>query len=583
MPFEVTVEGVPALQARAAQSAKLHFQLYAHAWAEFEIQRDEQAGYVAQPAAQVAAQALGAEVTVTWDENVGRKAGCFYGYVEKVTGMRRGGHNYIKLRCVSFSKRTDLVPRYRAFQACTLEKICTQIQRTEKLIRIQKASDLTFDIALSVQYGETDFAYLRRMMLAWGIPMAITPRTGEVVLGARGAKKAEFPSIDESWGEISFEGAVNFYETPPNGGTGTTMTALSKVKTLLGELDKKTNDYYAIPDEKPRRLQFSKEHGQADPVYIRVNINQTATTLLKFSVGQIVSFDGAPHIIRSMSFEAEQDQQYLKQQIDLQQYTLPYEPQHVMPAWPSRTLWAYVRDNEKDPHKEGRIQVEFEFEHLDKPAASANRAWLHMLTPYGGGKNPKEEKASVYSGFYSLPEVGERVLVEFLGDWDSEAVVIGAVRQKAVEPDFSAHASKRWRTPSGNEIVMTTQDSHEIVRIRCKNKLFFEAHMEGSHAEVYITPGESAGDFIHFKGSDLNIRSTGNITVHAKEGLHLEGKTVQIKAGGGPVHIDGSKQVLINTAPTTAPSVPRKSVEEKPPKSDSVIAPRPPTLPTPDN
>jgi hypothetical protein len=45
---------------------------------------------------------------------------CFHGYVESTSGQRDASGSSLVLKCVSYSRRTDLVPRYRAFQATTL-------------------------------------------------------------------------------------------------------------------------------------------------------------------------------------------------------------------------------------------------------------------------------------------------------------------------------------------------------------------------------------------------------------------------------------------------------------------------------
>jgi len=147
--------------------------------------------------------------------------------------------------------------------------------------------------------------------------------------------------------------------------------------------------------------------------------------VLPFAPGQVVPFEGQQHLIHSVHVQGYPQQATATQKFWLQPLTLPLAPERKLPQWPSRAVWAHVTANEHDPQQQGRIQVEFEWEALD-PQTSGERAWLHTLTPYGGGAGAGKQSGQ-YAGFYSLPEVGERVLVEFLGDWDSEAVVIGVI------------------------------------------------------------------------------------------------------------------------------------------------------------
>src|SRR5579871_2801264 len=347
MSFKVNVAGVDELSGgRLATEAVIDRKVYDHARAVFVIEWDELNVYSMQSVAMVAAKALNATVDVEWNgNNEEEHVPCFHGYVERATGDRVAGQTYLMLECISFSKRADLVPRYRAFQACTLLNICQQIAAVEPRIRIMRSGDLNFDVPLSIQYGETDFAYLRRMLGAWGIPMSIVPQTGEVALGARATNGGDgFPDTDASWDSISFQGATAFYEQRQGGGSGPTATVLSKVEELNGRLNTKSNDYFPFPDAQPMRTQFSKEHSKADPARYRLVLRNS---IINFAPGQVVNFENSTHIIRAVMLRNNERTRELTQEFELQQYCLPYEPHLDMPKWPSRTVWAYVIDNEK--------------------------------------------------------------------------------------------------------------------------------------------------------------------------------------------------------------------------------------------
>jgi hypothetical protein len=525
--------------------------LYDHSRATATLRWHEDSRYGERQTANIAASALNCPVSIQWiDNDLSESVDCFQGYVENVSSLRRATISSLVLECVTYSKRTDLVPRYRAFQACRLLDICQHIAKTEPLIKIANPGDLDFDIALSLQYGETDYAYLRRMLHAWGIPMAVAHNTGELLLGARGSQsKGRFPDADFGWASVAFSGCVDFFPKRENHGSGPANLACRQVDQLNGQLKTKANHYYPVPDSQLIRDRVSAVQSQVDTA--RYNLKWEGA-VLPYSPGEVVRFENQDLIIRRVNIIGDRQETTAIQEFELQPFPLPYQPNRLVPQWTSRTLWAHVVDNEKDPLQQGRIQVKFELESLD-PQSSSEKVWLHTLTPYGGGKSVSDGKAGEYNGFYSLPEVGERVLVQFLGDWDSEAVVIGTVREASVNPMYNARHTKRWRTPSGNEVTLTTKGSTDVIRIKCQDKVFLESRVEGDRAEVHITPGESDADCIHFqKGagpSRLDIVCGGQINIHAEQKLHLEGQQVQIKASGGDVNIDGAPNVMINCAP----------------------------------
>jgi phage baseplate assembly protein gpV len=551
MSFQVTVAGIDELSTfQMTTDVSLDRRIYEHSRARIVFHWDEDGRYSERQTASLAAKVLNCTVDVVWKAfDTSETTPCFHGYVDQVFGDREGGKSRLILGCVSFSMRADLAPRFRAFQACKLLDICQQVAKSEPLIKIDQSADLNFDIPLSVQYAETDYAYLSRMMHAWGVPMSVSDKTGEVTLGARGvAAAAEFPDLDFRWTQISFSGSSGYYPKRQNSGSGPSNAARGQVDQLNSQVADTATAYDFIPDTQPIKERHSTAHSQSDTASYTVTFHGG---LLPFAPGEVVSFEGQDHIIRAIRVTGDPRVATATQELELQSFTLPYQPELLAPTWLSRALWAWVVDNEKDPAQRGRIQVTFDLESLD-PQSGGDKVWLHTVTPYGGGKSPSQGKAGEYNGFYSLPEIGERVLVEFLGEWDSEAVVLGTVRDQSVSPMFDSKETKRWRLPSGTEVAMTSNDSVDIVRLRAKDKIFFEAKMGSSGPEFTITPGESDDDLIHFKTGELYVKCSGAITMVGQGALHLEGTQVQIKASGGNVNVDGAPNVMINCMPMPA-------------------------------
>ena len=141
-----------------------------------------------------------------------------------------------------------------------------------------------------------------------------------------------------------------------------------------------------------------------------------------------------------------------------------------------------------------------------------------------------------------LPEVGERVLVQFLGQWDSDAVVLGTVRHGAVTPTDNARDTKRWRTPSGNEVAMTTegegQEAKDVVSLYARNHVVLEAHVGRGSEDVFLLCGSS---YVHLTNKEgqahVEVASAGSLLVHAAGHLQIEGDSVQILAKGGKIGV----------------------------------------------
>ena len=534
MAFQIKVVGVDdlTLPQRVTQ-VQIERALYDHTRAEVILRWQEQSRYGERSAATMAAKMMNCPIDVQWKDNdLAESVDCFHGYIENVSARRETTLTSLVLSCVAYSKRTDLVPRYRTFQATTLLDIAQHVAAREKLFQVAEAGDMVKPIDLSVQHAETDFAYMVRMLHAWGVPLATEDKTGKVILGARGAEpKQDFPDISYGWTQVDFNGSLHPLPQLISGGSsGPTSVARAQVGAFQGQLSRLTADYFAIPAHPDIKGTHSDTMSQVDTSGYHLKLEGA---VLPFAPGQVVPFEGQQHLIRKVHITGYPQQTTATQEFWLQPLALPLAPERKMPQWPSRAVWANVTANEHDPQQQGRIQVEFEWEHLD-PQSSGDRAWLHTLTPYGGGSGGK--KSAQYSGFYSLPEVGERVLVEFLGDWDSEAVVIGVIRQHPQGTTYNPKHTKRWSTPSGNEVIMNTQDGRDVVQMKAAGKMVFESQIEQGRHSLTLNSGGNPSDMIHYEGSGgstrLDISVATDIYMQAGSHIEIEGNSVTVRATG---------------------------------------------------
>ena len=531
MAFEIQIVGAEELSSRhLLTEVTVDRPLYDHARAALTLRWQEGSLYPERQTAFLAAKLLNCPIDILWKDNdLTEHVTCFHGYIEDVQGRRDVSSSSLSLSCVSFSKRTDLIPRFRTFQATTLLAIASQIAKSEPLIKIETPADLDLPVVLSVQHGETDFAYLTRMLHAWAVPMLVADKTGQVILGARGTEaRAPFPDSSYGWSEINFSGTLEALPFLAGGGAGPVGVAQGRVSAHNSELCRKAAVYYGIPDAPAITQRVSEASSRVDTSGYGLVLDGA---VLPFSPGEVVSFEGGQHLIRAVRVVGHPQQTTATQEFLLQPLILPLAPERARPAWSSRALWAHVTANEHDPLHQGRIQVEFEWEHLD-PQASHERAWLHTLTPYGGGSGGA--KSTGYTGFYSVPEVGERVLVEFLGDWDSEAVVIGGIREGGVPDAHNQKRTKRWRTPEGNAIAMHSHGSLSNTRLETKNKIMLATEVGSSHNSVTLINGSHDQDILHFQRhgqqSQGYLKSNNVMFIGSGDEIHIVSKHIRVTA-----------------------------------------------------
>lgn len=531
MAFQIQIAGAEELSSRhLLTQVVIARPLYDHSHAELVLHWHEGSRYEDRQTAFLAGKLLDCPIDIQWKDNdLTEHFNGFRGYIEDVRGRRNVSSSSLLLSCVSFTKRTDLIPRYRTFQATTLLEIAQHIAKSDPLIKIDQAADLDIPITLSVQHGETNFGYLSRMLHAWGVPLALHDQTGQVILGARGSEPpTPLPDASFGWTEIEFLGTLQALPALASGGGGPAGVVGGRVAAHNAQLSRLAAKYFSIPDAPAINRKVSEAASRVDTSGYHLTLEGA---VLPFSPGDVVTFEGQQHLIRDILVTGNPQQTTATQEIRLQPLTLPLPPDRPRPQWTSRALWAHVMANEHDPLHQGRIQVEFEWEHLD-PQPSSQRAWLHTLTPYGGGAGGA--KSTSYNGFYSIPEIGERVLVEFLGDWDSEAVVVGGIREATMPDDHNQHNTKRWRTPSGNEVSHHTLAGTDNTRIRTRDAEMFMSQVAGGGTSVTLINASQPDNIVHMEtmggASRVYVTSGNIISVHSADEIHLTSKRIKMTA-----------------------------------------------------
>ena len=143
--------------------------------------------------------------------------------------------------------------------------------------------------------------------------------------------------------------------------------------------------------------------------------------------------------------------------------------------------------------------------------------WLPLLHPYAG---------KTY-GSYLLPEVGDQVLVGFLGgDWKRPFVLgsfFPADARMAGESFDPKNANKRLRTKGGVEVTFSDEEKRESVVLTTPKGLTLKLEDETERVTVSDEKGQNL----------LRIDcKNGAVTVSAKS-------SIELSAGGASIKLDG--------------------------------------------
>ncbi|PZR22082.1 MAG: hypothetical protein DI539_06395 [Flavobacterium psychrophilum] len=175
----------------------------------------------------------------------------------------------------------------------------------------------------------------------------------------------------------------------------------------------------------------------------------------------------------------------------------PYGNVHSIPM--AETQPATVISN-NDPEGLGRVQVSFAWQ------AEGNTPWVRMTNPHTGGNK----------GFYFIPEVGEEVLVAFEGGNAEKPFVLGAMYNGGGKSGYAEETNKikAIHTRSGH-IIKFTEDESILITDKSGNQMLFDT--VGSN--IVITAPETV---------TVNAR---NILMNAQENITLTaGNTISSSA-----------------------------------------------------
>ncbi|MFW5773088.1 MAG: type VI secretion system Vgr family protein [Tangfeifania sp.] len=177
-----------------------------------------------------------------------------------------------------------------------------------------------------------------------------------------------------------------------------------------------------------------------------------------------------------------------------------------------------VTDN-KDPEKLGRVKISFWW-----MEGRESTPWVKTITPYAGVKN---------SGFYFIPSVNTRVLVDFEDGDVEKPYCLGMLYDKdnTPEPNWAGNASEEHakihaiRTATGNTIEFYDADGEEKITIYDKDDKN-RITLDSANNELKIIATES----LKIEANDIEIKANNGFKIEAGQGLELKGNKVSAVA-----------------------------------------------------
>ncbi len=422
----------------------------------------------------------------------------------------------------------DDVPQNQAYENADLTKIINEALSDVpgNLLSTDVKPNTSGTFPYIVQYGETDFQFLRRLSARYGEFMYYNGE--KLVIGPpQQGGPTLVNGIDLSYMHLTTQLRSSIYP-------------FTSYDPLTGE---ESNDEVGFPSAPGGDLYLSAAVDASKQLFRGsgakkgyVNHTSTKAELEKFKelkekayVANLVKFKGksinadlkagltfnadrghsqGEYIVTSITHFSESDGKYenlfeaVPASIEVPPYTVP----EAIPLGETQT--ATVTDN-NDPEGLGRIKVAF---HWNKGVDSP---WLRIVSPHGGGDK----------GFYFIPETGEEVQIGFENNNAEKPFVLGTVYHGSAKPNG-------WNTAENNIKAIRTRTGHSI-----------ELHDEAGKEHIVIY--DKSGNVIHIDTAN------NTITVSAPDVVNIASKEINIAAedtvniGAKEVNIMGSKKVSV--------------------------------------
>jgi uncharacterized protein involved in type VI secretion and phage assembly len=378
------------------------------------------------------------------------------------------------LTAVTQSYKLDLTPQESYFRKKNLQDIASQLADEDGL---QAQATLPGNTHNYVQWGETDFQFLRRLAddhVCWirptpkGIEILDSFQQGvEVNWSAEGGLRSF--QVRGRLGQPSFKGTHYNARTQ----TSTTLQQISKAPEFFGSSSQFVSSVQrASADNLPSGfLHFDSRAATVDEYKDQLeseSLRAVGTGVLahgssleeKLKAGDTLKITGAdPDFVGTYGIIKVLHQwtpEGYKNQFVCTPWKKWIEPEPPEPRRIYGVVPARVVDNH-DPRKMGRLKIRYDWQE------SGETGWARMVTPHAGGDR----------GFMFMPEVGDEVLVAFEHADPERPYVLGSLwngvdiapRTEFWGDDIAPNDVKRIVTKSGHRIQLSDKPGKEAITI----------------------------------------------------------------------------------------------------------------------
>lgn len=395
-----------------------------------------------------------------------------------------------KLQAVTKSYLLQLTPEEDYFFKKDLTQVASKVIAEDglevKFADVGKCAKMNY-----VQWGESDFEFLRRIADDQGCAVRPTPTGIEIHRGFQdsGLKL----TWHDEYGLVSFslkgrlsQPAYNGTCYDPRTMESKTFRKVKKAPTFSGAAPELVAAVTSQSEQLPAdRLVFDGRAPKIESyqqLLEKESVRSIGTAITATGISRNVRLKpGDKMTLEGLSFDAKGDYGLVSvthrydqtngyrnefTATPWQDYTCatPPEPKLMSGVVPARVV------NHNDPRGMGRIQIQYDW------MEGAETAWARMTTPSAGGGR----------GFMFMPEVGDEVLVAFengdperpfvigalwngvdsaprQGFWEEEGTAEAGSNKVQVPKDMSRNDIKRIVTKSGNRIQMVDVDGKESI------------------------------------------------------------------------------------------------------------------------
>jgi len=196
----------------------------------------------------------------------------------------------------------------------------------------------------------------------------------------------------------------------------------------------------------------------------------------------------------------------------------------------SDTQIGVVADN-NDPDGLGRIKVEFPWQ---KPKGETT-PWIRIMTPHAGSDK----------GFHFIPEIGEKVIVDFESGNAERPYATGTLYHGNAKPDS-------WKTTDNDIKAIRTRSGHTIELNDTKKGEFITIVDINGNTIKLDTVGKTitidAPEHIFLNSKNISLKATENINLESGENYRLQTKELKEQiSGNAQVHVDNAIKEVSKT------------------------------------